>query len=49
MTQDYYGILGVPKNANQDQIKNAYRELALKYHPDRNKSKDAEAKFKEIN
>ena len=49
MTQDYYGILGVPKNASQDQIKNAYRELALKYHPDRNKSKDAEAKFKEIN
>lgn len=47
--QDYYSILGVPKNASPDQIKKAYRELALKYHPDRNKSKEAEEKFKEIN
>ncbi|VDK77878.1 unnamed protein product, partial [Anisakis simplex] len=33
---DYYEILGVPKNATEQQIKNSYRKLALKYHPDRN-------------
>ena len=49
MAEDYYKILGVGKNASTDQIKNAYRELALKYHPDRNKDKGAEEKFKEIN
>jgi len=49
MAKDYYDILGVPHNATIDEIKRAYRELALKYHPDRNKSKEAEEKFKEIN
>jgi len=46
--RDYYEILGVPRNASQEEIKKAYRRLALKYHPDRNKSKEAEEKFKEI-
>ena len=46
--RDYYEILGVPKNASKDEIKNVYRKLALQYHPDRNKSKGAEERFKEI-
>jgi len=46
--QNFYEILGVPKNSSLDEIKNAYRRLALKFHPDRNKSPEAEEKFKEI-
>lgn len=47
MAKDYYEILGVPKNAGDDEIKRAYRKLAHQYHPDKNKGDDR--KFKEIN
>ncbi|MGB5925128.1 MAG: DnaJ domain-containing protein [Dehalococcoidia bacterium] len=51
MAKDYYGILGIPKNASDTEIKKAYRRLAMQYHPDRNPGKDkwANEKFKEIN
>lgn len=48
--RDYYEVLGVPRNASQEEIKQAFRRLALKYHPDRNPGdKEAEERFKEIN
>src|SRR5712671_3071176 len=48
--QDFYDILGVSKSADADELKRAYRKLAMQYHPDRNPSdKSAEQKFKDIN
>jgi DnaJ-class molecular chaperone len=51
MAKDYYQILGISRNATEEQIKKAYRKLAMKYHPDRNPGNEkwANEKFKEVN
>lgn len=46
--KDFYDILGVPKGATDRQIKKAFHKLAMKFHPDKNKSPDAELRFREI-
>jgi len=47
--RDYYEVLGIPRNAGDEEIKRAFRKLAFQYHPDYNKAPEAEDKFKEIN
>jgi len=46
--RDYYEVLGVDRTASRDEIKHAYRQMALQYHPDKNKDPGAAAKFREL-
>ena len=48
MGRDFYKILGISKGATDDEIKKAYRKMAVKWHPDKNKSPETEEKFKDI-
>ena len=47
--KDYYDLLGIPRNATDEQIKKAFRKQGLDFHPDRNSSPEASERFKEIN
>ena len=47
--QDYYEVLGVPRNASEEVVRKSFRKLAMEYHPDRNKDDGASQKFQEIN
>ncbi len=49
MEKDYHAVLGVPPNATRNQIKEAHRDLSMKYHPDKNNSLEAARRYKEVN